>query len=82
MHTHRRKVNLKTMKRAKSVLNTDNIYGIYTIKPKVPVQTYRNHTIHFNSEGQKYLKKHITVIMKELGISLISSKYLLFTAVH
>lgn len=36
-------------------------------KPTAPVQTYRNHTTHFNSEGQKNLKKHITVIIKELG---------------
>lgn len=74
MQTHGRKVNLKTMKIAKSVLRTENIYGIYQLMQEMQA--------HFNSEGQKYLKKRITVIMKELGISLISSKYLLFTAVN
>lgn len=77
MYTHRRKGNLKPMKIAKLILRTETILwhiSVHARKLKAPVQTYRNHTIYFSNEGQKYFKKHITIIMKELGISLISSK--------
>lgn len=67
------------MKITKSVEDTEYLWytSTYAKKPKAPVQTHRNHTSYFDSEGQKYLKKHITVIMKKLkslGVALTSSK--------